>query len=84
MTDLELYVHFNKYVFEMHKDGNCFVYPFNYGDFTKCLPIDDAENGFEAYITSDGVLCFNINDVSQFFDDFETFKKTLMKEKAYD
>lgn len=29
MTDLELCVHFNKYVFEVHKDGN------------KCTPITE-------------------------------------------
>lgn len=80
MTDLELYVHFNKYVFEVHKDGHCFVRRFDYDDFTKFLPINDAEEGFEAYITSDGVLCFNIDDVSHFFDDFETFKETFLKQ----
>lgn len=60
MTDLELYVHFKKYVFEVHKDGICFVYPFDYNDFTKCLPINDAEEGFDAVITTDGVLCFDM------------------------
>lgn len=55
MTDLELYVHFNKYVFEVHKDGYCFVRRFDYDDFTKCLPINNVD-GFDAIITSDGDL----------------------------
>lgn len=84
MTDLELYVHFNKYVFEVHKDGICFVRCYDYNDFVKDLPINDAEEGFDAFITCNGNLCFNIDDVSHFFEDFETFKETFMKERAYD
>lgn len=84
MTDLELYVHFNKYVFEVRKDGYCFVRRFDYNDFTKYLPINSIKEGFDAVITFDGNLCFDIDDVSHFFDDFETFKETFMKEKVYD
>lgn len=81
MIDLELYAHFSKFVYEVHKDdGICFVLRCDYDNFTKGLPIDDSEKGFEAFITSNGDLCFNIDDVSHFFDDFETFKKTFMEE----
>lgn len=80
MTDLELYVHFNKYVFEVHEDGICFIIPSNYENFVLELPLIDSERGFKAYVTSDGYLCFNIDDVSHFFDDFETFKEIFLKE----
>ena len=67
--------------FEVHKDGNCFVRSFDYYDFVKKLPINDAERNFDAVITSNGNLCFDIDDVSHFFEDFETFKETFMKER---
>lgn len=80
MSDLELYQHFVDYVFEVHRDGNCFVRRFDYDAFTKCLPINDAEDYFDAVITSDGDLCFNIEDVLHFFDDFDTFKDLFMRQ----
>lgn len=45
MTDLELYVHFNKYVFEVHKDGHCFVRRFDYDDFETFKEIFLKEHG---------------------------------------
>ena len=80
MTDLQLYKHIVEYCSEIHKDGLCFVDPYNYQDFVEGLEINDSEQGFEAYISTDGTLCFNIDDISHMINDFDTFKEELLKE----
>ena len=82
MSDVELYAHFSEYVSEVHKDGMCFVEPYNYADFVEGLNIRDTEQGFDAYISSGGVLCFDIDETEYFFDDFESFKETFIKKHA--
>ena len=79
LSDLELYQHFVDYVDEVHKDGTCFVNSFDYENFVLKLAIEDSEEGFEAYVTHHGDICFNIDDMEHFFDDFETFKDLFMR-----
>lgn len=79
LSDLELYQHFVDYVDEVHEDGTCFVARYNYEHFVLKLPLIDSEQGFEAYVTTYGTLCFNIDDMEHFFDDFKTFKDVFMK-----
>lgn len=81
MTDLHLYNHIIKYCSEIHKDGMCFVSPYNYEDFVKGLEINDSEQGFEAYVSTDGTFCFSIDSISHMMDDFDSFKDELL-EKA--
>lgn len=82
MTDVELYQHICKYVYEVHKDGYCFVHCHDYNEFAKRLPIDYPNKVVNAYITHNGDLVFNIKDVSHFFDDFKSFKKNFIKERG--
>lgn len=80
MTDLEIYRHFCRYVDTVNEDGTCFVSRTDYDNFVIKLPLKSSEKGFPAYVTSYGHLAFKIDDVSHFFDDFETFKKNFMEE----
>lgn len=82
MRDVELYAHFSEYVTEVHKDGMCFVEPYHYADFVEGLKIQDTEQGFDAFISTNGVLCFDIDETEYFFDDFEVFKETFIKNNA--
>ena len=82
MTDVELYAHFSEYVTEVHKDGMCFVEPYHYVDFVSGLDIRDCEQGFDAFISTNGTLCFNIDDVEYFFDEFDVFKEAFIENHA--
>lgn len=81
-TDIELYTLLEDYVSEVHNDGMCFVEPYNYADFVEGLDIKDCEQGFDAYVTTGGVLCFNIDELEYFFDDFETVKEKFLERHA--
>ena len=80
LSDLELYQHFIDCVDEVHEDGTCFVNSFDYENFVLGLAIEDSEQGFEAFVTHHGDICFNIDDMMHFFDDFETFKDLFMRQ----
>ena len=82
MTDIELYTHFEEYVTEVHSDGMCFVEPYHYQDFVAGLNINDTEQGFDAYVSTGGVLCFDIDVIECRCDDFERFKKTFIAKHA--
>ena len=82
MTDIELYTHLEEYVTEVHSDGMCFVEPYHYQDFVTGLNINDSEQGFYAYVSTGGVLCFDIDVIEYLCDDFESFKKTFIAKHA--
>lgn len=82
MTDIEIYSHFEEYVTEVHSDGMCFVEPYHYKDFVAGLNINDTEQGFDAYVSTGGVLCFDIDVIECRCDDFESFKKTFIAKHA--
>lgn len=84
MSDIELYKHFKSFVFELNEFGYCFVRAYDYYDFVKELHICDIEQGFKADVITDGDLCFHIDDVERFFDDFDSFKKCMMDDYKID
>ena len=75
-----MYAHFDECVCEVHKDGKCFVMPYEYEKFVAGLNIKDCEQGFEAFVSVGGVFCFDIDDMEFFFDDFaKTVSKQYIK-----
>lgn len=78
MTDLELYAHFYRYV-EYMVGNFCYVDKENYKAFVEKLPIKE-KTGFNAKIGYLGCICFNIDDVAHFFNDFVLFKKVIKRE----
>lgn len=82
MTDIELCTRFEEYVTGVHSDGMRFVEPYHYRDFVTGLNINDSEQGFDAYVSTGGNLCFDIDVIECRCDDFESFKKTFIAKHA--
>ena len=82
MTDLHLYLLIEKYSSEVHEDGVVFIPPYNYLDFVKELGIKDSYKGFDAYISTDGNLCFKLDNISHITEDFDDFKKWIIEKLA--
>ena len=79
MTDIQLYQHCEKYIHEVHKfDCMCFVEPYDYQEFVRGLDIQDSESGFDAYVSSGGTLCFEIDELEPFFNDFDAFREAFI------
>ena len=79
MTDLHLYLIIEKYSSEVHEDGVVFIPPYNYLDFVKELGIKDSYKGFDAYVSTNGNLCFKLDDISHLTEDFGDFKKRVIE-----
>lgn len=79
LSDMELYQHFVDYVDYADEGGICFVTRSEYEHFVSKLPLIDSDHGFDAHVTTYGELCFDIDNVAHFFDDFETFKDLFLK-----
>lgn len=79
MTDLHLYLLIEKCSSEVHEDGVVFIPPYNYLDFVKELDIKESCKGFDAYVSTNGCLCFKLDDISHLTEDFNDFKKRVIK-----
>ena len=76
---LHLYLIIEKYSSEVHEDGVVFIPPYNYLDFVKELGIKDSYKGFDAHISTNGDLCFKLDDISHLTEDFGDFKKRVIE-----
>lgn len=79
MTDLHLYFIIEKYSSEVHEDGVVFIPSYNYLDFVEELGIKDSYKGFDAHISTNGNLCFKLDDISHLTEDFGDFKKRVIE-----
>lgn len=79
-NDLNLYEHFKECLDSIDEDGICYVYADTYEPFVEGFMHDCFDEGFNAHITGTGMLSFHIDEVKYYFDDFETFKKLIMKD----
>ena len=68
-----------KYSSEVHEDGVVFIPPYNYLDFVKELGIKDSYKGFDAHVSTNGYLCFKLDDISHLTEDFGDFKKRVIE-----
>lgn len=74
----EYYNAIDNYVYEIHDDGKLFVQPFNYCDFVSVFEINDAEQGFDAYVATDGMLVVDIKIFENRVEDYDLFKQVVL------
>lgn len=77
--DLRLYEHFKEHLDSVEEDGTCFVLSKDYESFVEFMN-DFFDDGFDAHITGCGDLSFHIDKLKPYFDDFEIFKRIIIKD----
>ena len=78
--DLKLYEHFKEHLDSIDEDGTCYVISEDYEPFVGFFMNDMFGDGFDAHVTGLGDLSFHIDKLKPYFDDFETFKRIIMKD----